>query len=91
MENYNAVEQHKAALATVNVTGASTPKLENMGNCVTSACDPTGHLDGSFLSHRALANCSNSGKKPIIGKYPSTQTHDLFQLYQKGLNSKYSA
>ena len=38
MENYNAVEQHKAALAAVNVTGgAPTPKLETMGGCMTSA------------------------------------------------------
>lgn len=90
MENYNAVEQHKAALAAVNVAGASTPKLENIGNCMTSGCDPTGHLNGSFLTHRAITNCSNS-KKPAISKYPSAQTHnDLYQLYQKGLNSKFA-
>lgn len=87
MENYNAVEQHKAALAAVNVAGTPTPKLENLGGCMTSACDPSGHLNGSFLSHRALPNCAN-GKKPTLTKYPGTQTHDLYQLYQKGLNSK---
>lgn len=90
MENYNAVEQHKAALAAVNVTGSTTPKLENIGNCMSSGCDPTGHLNGSFLTHRAITNCSNN-KKPAISKYPSPQAHnDLYQLYQKGLNSKFS-
>lgn len=87
MENYNAVEQHKAALAAVNVTGSTTPKLENIGNCMSSGCDPTGHLNGSFLTHRAITNCSNN-KKPAISKYPSPQAHnDLYQLYQKGLNN----
>ncbi|XP_065212259.1 uncharacterized protein LOC135839922 isoform X3 [Planococcus citri] len=85
MENYNAVEQHKAALAAVNVVSGSTPKLENISGCMTS-CESASHLNGSFLSHRAMSNCTNN-KKPI-SKYPPGQTHnDLYQLYQKGLNS----
>lgn len=88
MENYNAVEQHKAALAAATVGGTPTTKLENIGNCMTSGCDPASHLNGSFLSHRTIPNCTNN-KKPIA-KYPSTQTpNDLYHLYQKGLNSKY--
>lgn len=87
MENYNAVEQHKAALAAVNVVSASTPKLENISGCMTTNCDGATHLNGSFLSHRAMSNCTNN-KKPIP-KYPSSQTHnDLYQLYQKGLNGR---
>jgi len=89
MENYNAVEQHKAALAAATVGGTATTKLENIGNCMTSGCDPASHLNGSFLAHRTIPNCANS-KKPIT-KYPSTQTpNDLYHLYQKGLNSKYA-
>ncbi len=88
MENYNTVEQHKAGLTAVTVGGATTPKLENISNCMTGACDNGGHVNGSFLAHRALA-CPNT--KKAICKYPSPQTHnDLYQLYQKGLSSKYN-
>uniref|UniRef100_A0A336L1V3 CSON003543 protein n=1 Tax=Culicoides sonorensis TaxID=179676 RepID=A0A336L1V3_CULSO len=51
LENGSTIDQHKTPTSTV-----SSIKFDGI-NCPTPGCDGTGHINGTFLTHRSLSGC----------------------------------
>lgn len=82
LENGGTVEQHKAAVAA-----ATAMKFDGV-NCPTPGCDGTGHINGTFLTHRSLSGCPAAAATQCIKK-PTTKFDDIPMVYPKSYGGKF--
>ncbi|KAL7047771.1 hypothetical protein ACKWTF_003098 [Chironomus riparius] len=72
LENGGTIEQHKAAVAA-----ATAMKFDGV-NCPSVGCDGTGHVNGTFLTHRSLSGC------PLAAQGIKKPKLDDISIYPKG-------